>query len=168
MDWSIIKHNHKSSDVEQVVVLMRIFQCFLQSYQEVKDVLISVLPKAKLRVDYSLISKRRDRCWRMLNLMNVNHGIVWTKPRSVLETSGIERCFINPDEPRLDLDQCLEEGFEDYSVEYDIVSVRLDHSQLWLTIPVLQIVSEYLLQLDRGEELEVFWVLHKDCFANAL
>ena len=47
----------------------------------------------------------------------------------------------------MDLDQCLEEGFEDYSVEYDILSVRLDHSQLWLTIPVLQIVSEYLLQL---------------------
>ena len=104
VNWCIVHDHNKFWDELQVLLFVLGFQSFAQLDQEVENVNILVRSNAKLWVDHSIIGQRWDCCWGRLNLVSLNHTIVRTNPGSVLDPSGVERCFIDPDEPSIVLD----------------------------------------------------------------
>jgi len=87
--------------------------------------------------------------------MYMDHCIVWTEPRSVLEASRVERGLVNPDEPGLVCHKRPEEADKDLPVHNHIRPVGLDHAQVWFAEPVVQILLEDLLDGERAQRFLV-------------
>jgi len=93
--------------------------------------------------------------------MSVDHRVVWTDPRLVLETSGVERRLIDPDEPGLSFDQSFEVAGEDNPVPHNIISMSLREPLLRLAKSIEQVIVK-----DRPELADIhslaLWVLLKE------